>query len=215
MTGAREVVILDVGMGNMRSVARALERAGASPRITGDADAVAKAERLVVPGQGQFRDCASALSGGSGLGEAVRAFVASGRPYLGICLGMQALFASSEEAPGCAGLAVFGGEVRRFARDLRDPASQVPLKVPHMGWSEIRTTRAHSMLAGDDRWFYFVHSYVCVPDDASLVAATADHGGDFCAAIARENVFACQFHPEKSGAAGHALIERFLEGAWS
>ncbi|MDQ3037716.1 MAG: imidazole glycerol phosphate synthase subunit HisH [Myxococcota bacterium] len=211
----REVVIVDVGMGNLRSVSRALERAGASARITDDPDVIAKAPRLVVPGQGQFRDCASALSGGSGLGDAVRAFVASGRPYLGICLGMQALFASSEEAPGCAGLALLGGQVRRFAEEMRDAASLERLKVPHMGWSEIQLPRAHPLLSGDDRWFYFVHSYVCVPDDSAVIAATADHGGDFCAAVARDNVFACQFHPEKSGAAGHALLERYVEGAWS
>jgi glutamine amidotransferase len=215
MSATREVVILDVGMGNLRSVARALERAGATPRITADADAIAAAPRLVVPGQGQFRDCASALSGGSGLDAAVRAFVASGRPYLGICLGMQALFASSEEAPGAEGLSLFAGEVRRFARDLRDASSGERLKVPHMGWSEIQLPRPHPLLSPDDRWLYFVHSYVCVPEDASLVAATADHGGHFCAAIARENVFACQFHPEKSGAAGHALLSRYVEAAWS
>lgn len=215
MSATREVVILDLGMGNLRSVARALERAGASARITADAESVATAPRLVVPGQGQFRDCARALSAPSGLGDAVRAFVASGRPYLGICLGMQALFGSSEEAPGCAGLSLFGGEVLRFAKDLRDHSTGERLKVPHMGWSEIQVTRAHPLLEGRDRWFYFVHSYVCVPGDPSVIAATADHGGDFCAAVARENVFACQFHPEKSGAAGHALLERYVEGAWS
>ncbi|UJR80704.1 imidazole glycerol phosphate synthase subunit HisH [Sandaracinus amylolyticus] len=209
----REVVVVDLGMGNLRSVARALERAGASARISSDADVIANAPRLVVPGQGQFRDCATALEGE--LGGAVRAFVASGRPYLGICLGMQALFASSEEAPGMAGLGIFDGTVKRFARDLRDAGGE-RLKVPHMGWAELALPASpHPLLRSEPRWFYFVHSYVCVPDDAGIIAATADHGGAFCAAVARENVFACQFHPEKSGAAGHALLTRYLEGAWS
>lgn len=212
----REVVVVDMGMGNLRSVARALERAGASAvRVTSDPEAIAGAPRLVVPGQGQFRECAAALAGG--IGEAVRALVASGRPYLGICLGMQALFASSEEAPGCAGLGLFAGEVRRLGGDLVDRASGPRLKVPHMGWSELELRApVHPLFgSGGERWFYFVHSYVCVPADDAVVAATADHGGPFCAAVARENVFACQFHPEKSGSAGHALLARFVEGAWS
>lgn len=211
----REVVVVDLGMGNLRSVARALERAGAAPRISDDADAIARAERLVVPGQGQFRDCARGLA--SGLGDAVRAFVATGRPYLGICLGMQALFETSEEAPGERGLGLFGGDVKRFPRDLRDARTGERLKVPHMGWAEIALPGAapHPLLAGERRWFYFVHSFVCVPEDPGVIAATADHGGPFCAAVARDNVFACQFHPEKSGAAGHEMLVRYVEGAWS
>jgi glutamine amidotransferase len=142
----------------------------------------------------------------------VRAFVDKGAPYLGICLGMQALFASSEEAPGCAGLGLFAGSVRRFPRDLRDPRSGERLKVPHMGWSEV--SGDHPALAGQ-RWFYFVHSYCCVPEDPAVIAGTCDHGGPFCAAVARDNVLAVQFHPEKSGASGHALLARFLEARWS
>jgi glutamine amidotransferase len=204
------VAILDLGMGNLRSVSRALERAGATPVIVRDADAVADAERLVVPGQGQFRDCASALGERSGaLAEAVHAFVARGRPYLGICLGMQALFTSSEEAPGARGLGVFAGSVVRFPRDIVDPVSRERLKVPHVGWSQVEGRAA---LHG---WFYFVHSFHCVPEDPSVIAAHADHGARFCAAVARANVLAVQFHPEKSGAAGHALIASWLGGAWS
>lgn len=211
----REVVVVDLGMGNLRSVARALERAGASTRIADDAGVIARAERLVVPGQGHFRDCARALA--SGIGDAIRAFVATGRPYLGICLGMQALFATSEEAPGEPGLGLLPGAVRRFPRDLRDPSTGERSKVPHVGWAEIALAGAipHPLLVGASRWFYFVHSYVCVPAEADLIVASADHGGPFCAAIARDNVFACQFHPEKSGAAGHEMLVRYVEGAWS
>lgn len=207
----REVVVVDLGMGNLRSVARALQRAGAAPRITADPDAVARAARLVVPGQGHFRDCGAALA--RGLGEAVRGFVATGRPYLGICLGMQALFATSEEAPGTRGLGLVPGSVRRFGRALRDPRTGERLKVPHVGWSEVRS--AHPLLVDAGSWFYFVHSYRCEPDDPRLVAATSDHGGPFCAALAWQNVFAVQFHPEKSGEAGHSLLVRFLRGQWT
>jgi glutamine amidotransferase len=198
------VLVVDTGMGNVRSVLRALERAGASPEHSRDVDRIAKAERLVVPGQGHFADCARAFDGA--LGESVRAFLASGRPYLGICLGMQILFESSEEAPGQRGLGFFRGHVRRFASDLSAPTGD-RLKVPHMGWSEV--TSAHPFLAGSP-WLYFVHSYHCVPEDPSIVAATADYGGPFCAAVARGNVFACQFHPEKSQHAGAALLSRFV-----
>jgi imidazole glycerol-phosphate synthase subunit HisH len=200
----RSVLVVDTGMGNVRSVLRALERAGASPDHSRDPDRIAAAERLVVPGQGHFADCARAFDGG--LGESVRAFLASGRPYLGICLGMQILFDASDEAPGMRGLGVFGGHVRRFASDLRD-ASGERLKVPHMGWSEVTST--HPFLAGAP-WLYFVHSFHCVPSDPAIVAATADYGGPFCAAVARDNVFACQFHPEKSQHAGAALLSRFV-----
>ncbi len=198
------VLVVDTGMGNVRSVLRALERAGATPEHSRDPDRIARAERIVVPGQGHFADCARAFDGA--LGESVKAFLASGRPYLGICLGMQILFDSSEEAPGLPGLGVFGGHVQRFSSDLRAPSGE-RLKVPHMGWSEV--TSAHPLLK-DLGWLYFVHSFHSVPDDPSVVAATGDYGGPFCAAVARDNVFACQFHPEKSQHAGAALLSRFV-----
>ena len=201
---APRVVVVDTGMGNLRSVARALSRARAEPSISSRPDEVAAAERLVVPGQGHFGDCARAFGGE--LGGAVRAFVASGRPYLGICLGMQVLLGSSEEAEGAVGLGLVPGRVVRFADDMHDAAG-ARLKVPHMGWNEIDS--AHPLLAGV-RWVYFVHSFHCVPDDARVVAATSVHGIRFCAALAHENVFACQFHPEKSQRAGHLLLSRFV-----
>lgn len=203
------VTIVDLGLGNLHSVARAFERVGAAPTIASDPDAIRGAERLVVPGQGAFRECAEALV--AGLGDALREAIAAGTPYLGICLGMQVLFADSEEAPGARGLGIFPGRVVRFRHDLtaRDGTR---LKVPHMGWNQVS---GRHPLVEDGGWYYFVHSYYCVPDDDALVAGTATYGEPFCAAIARDNVFACQFHPEKSQARGATLVERFLRGGYA
>ena len=210
MTGARAVTVVDTGMGNLRSVARALARAGAEVRVTSASAEVHRAERLVVPGQGGFAECAEALSGG--LGEAIAAYIATGRPYLGICLGMQILFDSSEEAPGAVGLGILDGRVERIApgSDPDEPGRR--LKVPHMGWNEVLSE--HPLLPPRD-WFYFVHSYHCVPRDPNLTVGVAEYGGSICAAVASDNVFACQFHPEKSQGAGAALLTRFVEGTWS
>lgn len=205
MTSARIVTILDLGLGNLHSVARAFERAGAVPTITSDPDVVRRADRVVVPGQGAIRQCSIALAGG--LGDAVRASIDSGTPYLGICLGMQCLFESSEEAPGVSGMGLYRGTVKRFAHDLVDDEGH-RLKVPHMGWNQVATKHPY---LDDGGYYYFVHSFHCVPDDASLVVATTDYGGPFCSAIAKDNVFACQFHPEKSHRLGAKLIERYLE----
>lgn len=205
----KRVLLVDTSMGNLRSVARALDRAGAEVTLSADPEAVRGADRVVVPGQGHFRDCAKALAGG--LGEALRAHVDAGRPYLGICLGMQILFERSEEAEDVAGLGLFPGAVRRFADDLVDTDGRA-LKVPHMGWNVVRG--AHPLL-DPEAWLYFVHSYHCVPADPSLTVGTAEYGAPFCAAIAKDNVFACQFHPEKSQRAGARVLERFLEDAWS
>jgi len=205
----KRVLLVDTSMGNLRSVARALDRAGAEVTLSADPEAVRGADRVVVPGQGHFRDCAKALAGG--LGEALRAHVDAGRPYLGICLGMQILFERSEEAEDVAGLGLFPGAVRRFADDLVDTDGRA-LKVPHMGWNVVRG--AHPLL-DPEAWLYFVHSYHCAPADPSLTVGTAEYGAPFCAAIAKDNVFACQFHPEKSQRAGARVLERFLEDAWS
>jgi glutamine amidotransferase len=207
---AGRVAIVDLGLGNLHSVAKAFERAGARPELSADPEVLLRADRLVMPGQGAFKECAHALAGE--IGDAVREWIGSGRPYLGICLGMQALFESSEEAPGERGLGVFGGEVKRFARNLADDEGR-PLKVPHIGWNQIESR--HPVFE-DGEWYYFVHSYYCVPKDPSLVAATTDYGGPFCSAIARDNVLACQFHPEKSQHAGARVIGHFLgDISWS
>ncbi len=201
---SEKVVVLDTGMGNVRSVMHALARAGASPVHTRERAAVLAADRLVVPGQGHFGDCARAFEGR--LGDEVRAFLDTGRPYLGICLGMQVLFDESEEAPGLPGLGVFPGRVRRFPAGMHD-ATGAALKVPHMGWSSVKSTHA---FVDDGAWLYFVHSFYCDPADASDVVVRAEHGVPFAAAVARGPVFGCQFHPEKSQDAGAALLARFL-----
>jgi glutamine amidotransferase len=205
--GSKAVVIVDLGIGNLRSVARAFERSGVAASITEDPDALARAHAVVVPGQGAFRDCALGLS--RGFREAISAFIATGRPYLGICLGMQMLFESSEEAPGSSGIGFFRGHVRRFARDLVDPETAEPLTVPHMGWNQVAGEHA---LLPKDAWFYFTHSYYCVPEDPSLTVGSTEYGPRFCAVVARDNVFACQFHPEKSQEQGKELLDRFVRG---
>jgi len=212
MSVIRDVAILDLGLGNLRSVARAFERAGARATITSSAERARASEAIVVPGQGAFGDCVQGL--GEGLRDVVRDTIREDRPYFGICLGMQVLFESSEEAPGRPGLGVLAGSVRRFRADLRDEQSGERLKVPHMGWNQLGAGPAPAPIE-DGAWCYFVHSYYCAPADASVVAATSDYGGAFCSAVARGRMFACQFHPEKSQAAGHAVLTRFLEGRWS
>ena len=209
-----EVAVVDVGLGNLRSVERAIVRAASDAKIetrvtvTRDADAIARADKVVVPGQGAFRDCARALGDSRGMGDAIRASIARGTPYLGICLGLQVLFESSDEASGCAGLAVFAGEVTRLSD--RDDASGARLKIPHVGWNTVDRAGASSILPRDPTWFYFVHSFAVRPRDASLVASTTTYGAAFVSAVAKDNVLAVQFHPEKSQGAGLALLARFL-----
>jgi glutamine amidotransferase len=207
------IVVCDVGLGNLRSVERALREAGrgrpVDVEVTGDPARVETADRLVLPGQGGFGDCARALHGA--LGEVVREHVRQERPYLGICLGFQVLFGSSEEALGCRGLGVLAGEVVRLSDDV-DPATGGRLKIPHVGWNEVRPEANHpGLLAHDSQYFSFMHSFVAVPRDPSVVAGTTEYGRErFVSAVARGNLFACQFHPEKSQRAGIALLERFL-----
>jgi glutamine amidotransferase len=205
------IVVCDVGLGNLRSVERALREATretpTSIEITQAPAAVRAADRLVMPGQSAFGDYARALSGD--VGQAVRDHIASGRPYLGICLGLQVLFEESDEAPGCPGLGILKGRVVKL-RGGTDPTTGAPLKVPHVGWNEADVTANAGILpAGDPRHFYFVHSYVAAPSDPSVVAATTEYGERFVSAVAFENIFACQFHPEKSQRAGLTLLHRF------
>lgn len=196
------VVIVDLGMGNLRSVERALARAGAKPTVSNHAQQLAQADALVLPGQGAFAGAAQALS--SPLGDALRDAIARGVPYLGICLGMQVLFERSEESPSHVGLGVFKGDVR-----LLRPKDRT-LKVPHMGWNQLQTQQSEPSLLADGEWVYFVHSYHCVPSDPALTVATVTYGEPLCAAVQRGSVFACQFHPEKSQDAGERIFNRFL-----
>lgn len=209
MTAAPQIAIADLGSGNLRSVEKALVSAGAAGVVvTSDADVVARASKVVVPGQGAFGACVAGLSReGGALREAVLETIHSGKPYLGICIGMQVLFEASEEDPACRGLGVFAGRVRRF------PSSS-GLKIPHMGWNQTRRGPAAAEVLSaipDGTYFYFVHSYFPDPAHADDIALSSDHGVSFCAAIARDNVFACQFHPEKSQAAGLSLLRRFVD----
>ncbi len=190
------VTVLDLGMGNLRSVARALERAGANVSIKNTLESVRDAERLVVPGQGHFRDGARALH--NGFGDQLRMYAARERPYLGLCLGMQLLLDASEEAPGERGLGLLSGSVVRFTGD--------GLKVPHMGWNSVQPKR--DWIAPE--YFFFVHSYWCDVADAAEVAGTSHYGRDIVAAVEKGNIWGTQFHPEKSGAAGNELLRNWL-----
>lgn len=204
------VAVADTGSGNLRSVEKALARAGADVVVTADAAVIAAADKLVVPGQGQFGAVMTGLDrAGGALRQAVLESLRTGKPYLGLCLGLQVLFESSEENPGIAGLGVLPGTVRRFSE-------RSGLKVPHMGWNQ--TFRPAGGAAGspalagipDGTYFYFVHSYLAVPARAEDIALETEHGVRFCAAVARDNIFACQFHPEKSQDAGAALLSAFV-----
>ena len=200
------IAVIDNGICNLRSVTKALEAVSAHPQVVrtpSELDA-AEAAGLVLPGVGALRDCVASLRA-TGLAERVRAWIEADRPFLGVCLGMQALFERSEEG-GVSGLGIFPGEVRRF----RLPA---PFKVPHMGWNTVTFRQTESPLraglAGSGESFYFVHSYHCVPAAPSLVLAECDYGGPFAAAIGRGQCFATQFHPEKSQAKGLAIYRNF------
>lgn len=205
---ARTVIaVIDNGICNLRSVTKALEAVGADTRVVQTpADvAAAGAAGLVLPGVGALRDCVAALRA-TGLDATVRAWIAADHPFLGVCLGMQALFDYSEEG-GVVGLGIFPGEVKRFQRPPE-------FKVPHMGWNAVsftqKGTALQAGLADEGESFYFVHSFHCVPKEPALVLAEADYGGRFTAAIGRGNVFATQFHPEKSQAKGLSLYRNFV-----
>ncbi len=206
------VAIIDYGMGNLRSVAKAIEHVAPDCKVvvTSDPLAVSAASRVVFPGQGAMPDCMRELDA-RGLRPAVLE-AAANKPFLGICIGLQMLFEHSEEG-GVPGLGILRGEVVRF-RDEHMRASG-RLKVPHMGWNEVWRTAAHPLWEGiaDGDRFYFVHSYVVVPADAPLTAAGTDYGSRFTSAVARDNIFAVQFHPEKSAQAGLRLLSNFIRWA--
>jgi len=206
------IAIIDYGMGNLRSVAKALEHVApqAQVRVTHDRHEILQADRVVFPGQGSIRDCMSELAHWD-LVEVVRE-AALGKPFLGLCLGPQALLEFSEENGGVACLNVLPGRVTWFG-DLRDPATGERLKVPHMGWNQVHQTGDHPLWRGipQDNRFYFVHSYYLQPTDEALVAGRTDYGFAFASALARNNIFAVQFHPEKSAQAGLRLLANFVD----
>ena len=201
-----KIAVIDTGICNLRSVTKALEAVGASIEVVRTPEEVTKVNPvgLVLPGVGALRDCVASLRE-SRLDTVVREWIAADKPFLGVCLGMQALFEHSEEGD-VRGLGVFPGRVVRFQRPRE-------LKIPHMGWNEVRFVQRESALAAalkpEGESFYFVHSFHCVPQDRALILAECDYGGAFCAAIGRGRVFATQFHPEKSQAKGLQLYRNF------
>jgi glutamine amidotransferase len=194
------IALVDACSGNLRSVERALAKVGGEVTRTADPDVVRRADQIVVPGQGAFAMFMRGLAE-RGLGEALREAIAGGKPYLGICLGLQVLFDRGEEYGEHAGLGVLAGSVTKLAAP----------KVPHIGWNQVRGAGDRLMRGtGWTPYVYFVHSYRAVPADPRIVVLEADHGGPFCAAVRKDNVFACQFHPEKSQGVGLAILANFV-----
>ena len=204
------VAVIDYGMGNLHSIAKALQHAApeVDVQIATDAEQILRADRVVFPGVGAMRDCMQALNQ-SGLSEVIRE-VAKTKPLLGICLGMQALLSNSEENGKTLGLDIFSGHVVRFAENLSDNKGN-KLKIPHMGWNQVHQ-RPHALWNNipQDSRFYFVHSYYAQPDESSAIAATTDYPDAFACALSHNNIFAVQFHPEKSQTVGLQLLNNFL-----
>ena len=199
------IAIVDYQMGNLRSVQKGFERVGHAAVVTSDPETIQRAAKVVLPGVGAFEDAASELRQ-RGLEQSVREAIASGKPFLGICLGLQLLFDVSFEGGTHRGLGILPGKVARF---------QLPpeYKVPHMGWNQTRVRQPAPLLEGipDGTYFYFVHSYYAVPTDRSCVALEADYPDPFCAMVWRDNLFATQFHPEKSQQQGLRMLQNFAE----
>ena len=195
------VAVVDYGAGNLRSVARALEVEGAEPLVTDAPADLAAADGIIVPGDGAARSAMRGLTE-RGLIEPIRDAVASGRPFLGVCLGMQVLMSWSDEDGGVACLGIVPGRVVRLPEEL---------KIPHIGWNQVRQRQPHPLFAGipDGANFYFVHSYAVVPDDPAAVIGTTDYGVEFASVVARNNVVATQFHPEKSAGVGLIMYRNF------
>ena len=194
------LTVLDYGGGNLKSVANMLDFFGTDYEITSDPNKILAAKAVLFPGQGHFGNAMTSLEK-QGLVKPLKTIIAAGVRFLGICVGMQVLFETSEEAPNVDGLGVFKGSVKRFTQG----------KIPQIGWNEVKTTEANTLL--ENGYYYFVNSYHVVPQDPSVISATADYYGTFTAAVERDSVAAMQFHPEKSAACGHAAVLKFIKGA--
>ena len=197
------IAIVDYGMGNLRSVHKGFERVGFQATVTHDPQVIKKAAGLVLPGVGAFKKAMENLEQ-LGLTDPIVEFIAMGKPFLGICLGLQLLFSEGEEFGVQRGLGIFEGRVVRFCR-------ADSLKIPHMGWNAVKIRKKVPVLEDIENGshFYFVHSYYPIPQNQEIVATTTDYGGDFVSSVARGNLFACQFHPEKSQAAGLKILKNF------
>ena len=199
------LALIDYGSGNLRSAEKALTRVGADVRIVSDRASVLAADAVVLPGVGAFGDCVHNLEK-LNLADAIRQFVGTGRPFLGICVGLQMLFEEGDESPGVKGLGVLPGRVPRFPTNA--------LKVPQMGWNRLNFKQPGCPLfsgVADGSFVYFVHSYYGQPADSSVIAATTEYGVEFASVVWRQNVFATQFHPEKSQAVGLKMLENFVK----
>lgn len=197
------LALIDYGVGNLHSVAKAFERVGGDVKLTCAAADIELADKIILPGVGAFGDCMKNLEA-TGLIPTIKAQIAAGKPILGICVGLQILFEGSEESPNVAGLKIFSGRVKRICAG--------DLKIPHMGWNSIKFggSKLFKGLSGEP-YYYFVHSYHAAPDDKSIIAATTIYGETVTAAIERDNIFATQFHPEKSGDVGLHVLKNFLD----
>tara|TARA_B100000686_G_scaffold330724_1_gene393393 strand:+ start:2028 stop:2651 length:624 start_codon:yes stop_codon:yes gene_type:complete len=204
------IAIVDYGMGNLRSVQKGFESVGVEARVTGSKNEILNADAVVLPGVGSFRDCMVNLDR-IGLIDVVRRSAQSGKPFLGICLGLQLLFSQSEEFGKISGLDILPGIVQRFPIKMTDQEGL--LKVPHMGWNRARICKKNSLLDSvpDESWFYFVHSYYVVPDDLGVCATRTTYGVEFVSGIQYENIYAFQFHPEKSQKVGLQILRSFAE----
>lgn len=199
------ISVIDYGMGNIKSVSKALEAVGAQIKITQNPEDIKKSKAIVLPGVGAFRDCMQNLTN-LGLLSTLKEEILNGKPYLGICLGMQILFSESEEFGFCKGLDILKGKVIRFklAKDY---------KIPHMGWNTVKLKKKSKILdqIPDNSYFYFVHSYYVVPEQDKVIAGVTNYGMDFTSMIIHENIFATQFHPEKSQKTGLKLLSNFIQ----
>lgn len=204
------IAIIDYGMGNLRSVQKGFEKTGHAARVVRDPDAIEGAAGLVLPGVGAFRDCMQNLKE-LGLIEPIVRHIRAGKPYLGICLGLQILFTESEEFGRDKGLNLIAGRVRRFRFDRKPEDPGESRKIPHMGWNTVRKVTSPPILRDvpDQAYLYFVHSYYVVPDDPGVIATTTRYGIDFTSMIWKENIYAMQFHPEKSQEVGLSILNRF------
>ncbi len=208
------VAVIDYGMGNLHSVAKALEKVGegVTIHVTSDAQTILAADRVVLPGVGAMRDCMGEIVR-LGLDKVIHKFVESGKPLFGVCVGMQALLESSAENDGVTCLGILPGKVEYFGDDLKELKTGDKLKIPHMGWNQVHQEIEHPMWDGiaQDARFYFVHSFYAQPGNPDLIAASTNYGFPFTSAVSKDNVFAVQFHPEKSQHAGLALYANFLK----
>jgi glutamine amidotransferase len=204
-----KAAVVDYGFGNVRSVAKALARSGLEPEVTSDPRAVARADAVVLPGVGNFAEAAQGLAE-RGLDAAIQDAIADGTPYLGLCLGLQLLFEESDEHGATPGWGILPGRVARFEPQGADGS---PRRVPHIGWNTVNYSGDHPMLADlpEEDCYYFVHAYRAAPANAEIVVGEADYGGPFTAAVAKERVFAVQFHPEKSQVAGKRVLDAFAK----